>query len=374
MMIKSTGLSAIFALAASAFMIPPSMSADSISASTLETAGVNPLIQTVRLDTDASALIHGVEGTLPLTFTFAVNRQNPTELLLNGEPFYNPGHFFDAPVTESVSAIIEAAATPNSDIDYELRVSNYVFLVEPEISTPSGSLIPLTLQINGFGNTPVTGLPALKVNLFKQNDNSLLIISAEAGEIRGETSYRVDEITGSLEQACESWPSFCRWRDIVSEKFKGVSETVGNKISGEKPKKHGGCGGRKPKTHRPGHGDRLPTHITYRPGNPHPHYGHHPKEQKYSVLTIIIVWLVVLGLIGIPLGALVCLTTAALINKCFGWKRVEYTEVAQNEQDDDAPPYDARFDDEEKQKYVVEAEENDDPLPVYEAVEKEVVQ
>ncbi|OAG03260.1 uncharacterized protein CC84DRAFT_1207965 [Paraphaeosphaeria sporulosa] len=248
-----------------------------------------------------------------------------------------------------------------------LRVTGYTFHYNSAetVSEAGIELIPMTFQINSIEGKAVAP-PALTINLLKDPNGKLMIASFQTAKPNEKSP--IDE-----EKECKEWPLYCKWKAIMADKVNGIKSHMGrpgchknkgNPMAGELYE------GKPPHRFRPGHPHHRPHHMAGSHGHRH-HRGHRMHMMLRRVfLTVFIPILIgifagtLTYLVGMALGCLI----AVVVAKARG--QPMYESVAQEEEDSENVE-----DRGEKEVYTESELPQYDAPPVYEeAVEKEVVE
>ncbi|KAF1945709.1 hypothetical protein EJ02DRAFT_396061 [Clathrospora elynae] len=362
------GVFANLALAASAMLIPPTITAEDLGDNNaLGMFAIDPFKRSVAVECPgcASATLEGESlkwkadagNTFLLNFEVGPGEQS---LELDGYQLYPPSFSY------STRPFHVIQVDPSSEEGLRLRVTGYNFRYNgaQTMSEAGTELLPMILQITSVEGTTVNP-PALNINILKDSEGRLMIASFQAAQPTESTPTDQDK-------ECKEWPLFCKWKSILADRI-------------EKMKKMG-----KPGCHKQPHSNGRPSnpmeHETtvgkpphrFRPGQHHPHHRpHHIDHEGHrhhnvhmfirrAFFTIFVPILIgifagtLTYLVGMAVGYLIAITIAKFRGQTYQ-RIVLQDDVEQPEEDG------------EKEEYA-ELPAYDSP-PVYEeAAEKEVVE
>ncbi|KAJ4374773.1 hypothetical protein N0V83_001849 [Neocucurbitaria cava] len=367
------GVFASLALAASAVLIPPTISTEDIGDdNALETLAIDPLKRSVTLECpgcafatqEHDALKWKSEAGSAYLFEFEVGPSEDT-LYIDGVQIYPPS-FNSFAQTFRVTQV-----DPNAEDGLRLHVTGYHmhYNAAETVSEAGTELIPMTFQLASVEGTNVDP-PELTINLLKDSEGRLMIASFQAAQTTAAAP--------ADEKECNEWPLLCKWKSIVADRVDKLKKMGKGKGCHGRP--HGQHGHGRPNPMEEETTEGKPPHR-FRPGKPHPHHRphhrphgghrHHGGHRMHMFLrraffTILIPILIgifagtLTYLIGMALGCLIAITIAKFRGQ--GYQRIALEDDVEEPQVLD-----------EKEEYA-ELPAYDDP-PVYEeAAEKEVAE
>ncbi|KAF2439175.1 hypothetical protein P171DRAFT_436508 [Karstenula rhodostoma CBS 690.94] len=362
MISRTLNLALAAAGAASAILIPPSVSSAELDLGddmAMEIAA-SSYPRSVSLDCatcdfaskEADGLVWAQRNGNSFLLDFEVGPHEDS-LTIDGIQLYPPTFgYFTQPFRV-------AQVNPDGE-NLPLRVTGYAFHYNSAetVSEEGIELIPMTFQINSIEGKAVAP-PALTINLLKDPNGKLMIASFQTA--KPDEKSPIDK-----EKECKEWPLYCKWKAIMADKVNGLKSHM-DKPGCHKNKDNPMAGelyeGKPPHRFRPGH----PHHMAG--GHGHRHHRHHRVHMmlRRAFLTIFVPILIgifagtLTYLIGMALGCLIAIVIAKFRGQSI------YERVALEEESEDVE------DSSEKEVYA-ELPEYDAP-PVYEeAAEKEVVE
>jgi len=319
MSLSKLGVFTSLALAASAVLIPPGITATDLNTdAAFQAFAIDPSRRSFALECSdcAVATLNGKtlswKGDVGNAFLldFAVGPHEDT-LDIDGVQLYPPSFEF------GVQPFHVTQIDPNGEDDLALRVTGYKFhFSSAETVTEDGmELLPMTFQIISIESTPVHP-PEVTINLLKDANGRLMIASFRSK----------DAVEGGLleEEDCKQWPLVCEWKSIVADRIEKLKSMGKGKGKGC----HKGHEGLDGEHHSPMQEETLegkPPHR-FRPGRPHPHHrphhGHHHHGHQFQMFfrraffTILIPIAVgifagtLTYLVGMALGCLIAIAIA----------------------------------------------------------------
>ncbi|CAO2653884.1 Nn.00g106170.m01.CDS01 [Neocucurbitaria sp. VM-36] len=369
MPLSKLGVFASLALAASAVLIPPTITAEDLGDdNALETLAINPFKRSVTLECpgcafatqegDALKWKNDVGSAFLIDFEVGPNEDT---LYIDGVQIYPPS-FNSFAQSFRVTQI-----DPNSENGLQLHVTGYHMHYDAAetVSEAGTELIPMTFQIAAVESTNVDP-PELTINLLKDSEGRLMIASFRV-------AHSTDAAPADQEKECKEWPLLCKWKSIVADRIDRLKKP--GKGCHKRPHGHGRPNpmeedtieGKPPHRFHPGKPHHRPHHRPHHMNHDgHRHHGAHRFHMflRRAFFTILIPILIgifagtLTYLIGMALGCLIAITIAKFRGQ--GYQRIAL------EDDVEEPEVPA-----EKQEYA-ELPAYDDP-PVYEeAPEKEV--
>jgi len=355
------GIFASLALAASAVLIPPTISSEDVGYdNALETLAINPLKRSVALECPGCAFAtkegkaftwkEGAGNTFVLDFEIGGEGDS---LNIAGFQLFPPT-FNNAIASFHVSQI-----DPQSGNALQLQVtgSQSRFDGAETISQAGTELLPLTLQITSLEGEPVNP-PELRINLLKDSRGRLMIASFE-------TAQTEENSLASDKKDCNEWPLLCEWKDIIAErieKMKKMGKGCNKRPHGQDgPVAHDGFHGKPPHRFRPGRPHDRPHHRPHHHGHgPHGHHRHHRvhmflRRALFTILIPIVIGIfagTVTYLVGMALGCLIAMVVAKVHGR--GYERIALEEDVEQAE-------------EEHPKKVEDEKEEFAELPAYDA-------
>ncbi|RMZ73609.1 histone H4 [Pyrenophora seminiperda CCB06] len=322
------GVFANLALAASAMLIPSTMTEDLGDDHAFETLAINPPQRSVALECPGCAFATKEGDSLKwkadagnaFRLDFDVGADEHTINLDNYQLFppsfrlpFQPYH-----VTQ---------VGPGDEEGLRLRVTGYEFRYDGSetISEAGTELLPMLLQITSVEDTPVKP-PALQINVLKDADGRLMIASFNEAQIQPSPATPTED-----DKECNEWPLYCKWKSIMEDRLEQL--------------KH--MGGRP----RPGcHGRPHPT--SPRPNNPmeHDHFSMAARRAFFTIFVPILIGIfagTLTYLVGMALGCLIAITVAKFRGQSYQPIALdeEYAERVEAAQDGDEkevlPAYEA---------------------------------
>lgn len=370
------GVYASLALAASAILLPPDVTLESLKDDdALETFAVNPFKRTVTIDCPGCASVSKTEGG-PYIWTQNTGNAFALELQVGAQEdtLDIDGVQLFPPVFGRLSApfyVTQVSPHAQSEEPVRLRVTGYTFhwSAAATVSESGIELLPVTFQIRSIESMPFN-LPELTINLLKDANGRLMIASFE-------TAKAEDPSPIGTHKDCKEWPLLCKWKSILADRIDSMKKQMGK-----------GC--HKHKAGNPmveGH-HRKPPHA-FRPGHEHPHqrphhhahgqghHRHHSHHRFHMFLRRAFFTIMIPILIGIFAGTLTYIIGMALgyiiavvVMKVRGYG--PYEAVPQDEENRDSGDDDLDEGMDKKEAFAPVPEY--DAPPVYEvAAEKEVV-
>jgi hypothetical protein len=370
-MFTKAGVYASMALAASAVLIPPHMTADDLGDDLALEIAVLPTKRTVALECAecASASAEGnrlgweqnVGATYLLDFEVGPGEDT---LNIDGAQLYPPtfNHFSIEPFY-----ITQVDPHQNSEDALRLRVTGFTFQYNSaETITEAGTeLLPMTFRITSIESTSVSP-PALTINLLKESNGRLMIASFETTKAGNESPIE-------QEKECKEWPLLCKWKSILADKYNSVkgSMSKGCHKGHKNPMAEETTEGKPPHRFRPGGNQGMKNHHGH---HHHHHHAHHRLHMflRRAFFTILIPILIgifagtLTYLVGMALGCLIAIVVAKVRG------RGSYERIALEDDEEENDDFDGAKPSNEKEVYA-ELPQYEAP-PVYEeAAEKEVV-
>lgn len=335
------GVFANMALAASAVLIPSTMSAEDLGDDhAMETLAINPSQRMVALECPGCAFATAEGDSLTWKAdagnTFLLNFDvgpHDDSLNLDGYQLYPPSFSF------SNQPFHVTQLDPTSKIGLQLRVTGYEFRYNgaETISEAGTELLPMTFQITSVEGTSVNP-PALDINVLKDSEGRLMI--ASFNEAQPSKSAPTDQ-----DKDCNEWPLLCKWKSIMADridKMKGMGRRPGchkrphPNARPHNPMEHDGIEGKPPHRFRPGKPQHHPHHRPHHMG--HHGHGHHRfamfiRRAFFTIFVPILIGIfagTLTYLVGMALGCLIAITVAKIRGQ-------QYQPVALDEDDVEAP-------------------------------------
>ncbi|KAF2030918.1 hypothetical protein EK21DRAFT_64359 [Setomelanomma holmii] len=334
MSLSKLGVFANLALAASAVLIPPTITADDVGDdNAMEGLVIDPFKRTAVLECPGCALAVQAEDRLSwkenagnaFQLDFAVGSGENT-VGIDGYQLFPP--VFNA----DKQTFYVSQVNPDTSEPLRLQVTGYVFHYNgaETVAEDGMELLSMDLQIAAIEGVPVSP-PELRINVLKDANGRLMIASFETVEPS-------EEIAMVEEKECNEWPLLCKWKGIVAdriEKMKKLGKGCHKRPHGHhNPMEEDGIAGKPPHRFHPGR--PRPPHPPHRPHHPHHHkgHGHHPHHPHYRMhmfarrafFTILIPIIIgifagtVTYLIGMVLGTLIAIVIAKIRGQ--GYQRI----------------------------------------------------
>ncbi|KAI8938295.1 hypothetical protein NX059_005949 [Plenodomus lindquistii] len=359
------GVFANLALAASAVLIPPSITAEELGDDkALAGLVIDPFSRAVTLDCPGCPFA-SLEGD---SYKWTPNAGNAFRLGLEivDETNFNIDDVQLFPPTLSVNTIHVNQIDPSSEEDLRLRVTGFQFRYNgaETVSETGTELLPVSLKIASIEDMPVD-LPELRINLLKDTEGRLMIASFD-------TARPVEASPVAELKECNEWPLLCKWKSILAdriERMKKMGKGCHKRPHGfgyTNPMTEETTEGKPPHRFRPGKPHHLPHHRPHHMGHHHHRHGRVQMFLRRAFFTVLIP--IVIGifagtvtyLIGMALGCLIAITVAKIRGQ--GYQRIALEDDVEEAEEDS-----------EKQDFA-ELPAYEAP-PVYdEAVEKEVTE
>ncbi|CAA9956997.1 hypothetical protein PTMSG1_00605 [Pyrenophora teres f. maculata] len=356
MSLTKLGVFANLALAASAMLIPSTMTAEDLGDDhAFETLAINPPQRSVALECPGCAFATQEGDSLKwranagnaFRLDFDIGADQHTIKLDNYQLFppsfrlpFQPYH-----VTQ---------VGPGSEEGLRLRITGYEFRFDGSetISEAGTELLPMLFQITSVEGTPVNP-PALQINVLKDLDGRLMIASFNEAQIQhSQTTPTKDD------KKCKEWPLYCKWKSIMEDRMQQLKHMGRPKPGCHKRPHHPAPGpgnlmehdspvGKPPHRSRPGksyHGGQ--GHH----GHSHAHFSMAARRAFFTIFVPILIGIfagTLTYLVGMALGCLIAITVAKVRGQ-------SYQPIALDEED--AEDVEAAEGSDEKEE-----------LPVYEA-------
>ncbi|KAL5120853.1 hypothetical protein ACEQ8H_001334 [Pleosporales sp. CAS-2024a] len=368
------GVFANMALAASAVLLPPTITGADLSDNNMfQDLVVNPLKQSVVLQCPGCAVATKTKDELvwkekagnAFRLDFEIGGKEST--LQSGDYQLFPPSF-----NEGVPSFYVTQVDSHTDEPLRLLVTGYTFRFHgaQTISDEGTEMLPMTLQIGSVNGVAVNP-PVLTINILKDVEGRLMIASLDNKQPAAAT--RIGEVV-SQGKDCNKWPLLCRWKSIVGERIEkmkklakgchkhGHSHMDGERFHGKPPHRFRPDG--------PGHGqDHTHHHLHHmhhmHHGQPmhHMHHGHYSHQHMhvfarrafYTIVLPIIVG-VFCGVTVYLVAMVLCTLVAIIIAKVRGQ---EYQRIALEEEDVEQGRVEEVHVTSEKQEYA--------ELPAYDA-------
>ncbi|KAI9812784.1 MAG: hypothetical protein M1827_004541 [Pycnora praestabilis] len=307
MLSKTLALSSTFAVAASAFLLPPSVSNEVEDPSkNFHVTIADPYSQVLKLDCPGCLFAKPNEGIgytwvadVPnsLVLNFTVRHSYSEFLKLNDVQFYPSS----LQVPEALLASQEShKSAVHDEEDFEtvespkLRLS-YAFEFRPVLKAADSEneLVPILLDILALDGQPIN-VDTVELNALKTPDGKLMVVSLKALHDGGKN----EQGAPAEDKKCTTSLLLCKWRAIFAEKLKGMKNSI-KSCSG---------GWKYPSKSSIDHSVR-PQHESHHGHRKH----HHGLKSSLHKITTTIVQVFVPVLIGIAAGM-----TASLLGLAVG--------------------------------------------------------
>lgn len=321
MSLSKLGVFAQLALAASAVLIPSTMTtAEELGDDhAFESLAINPSQRSVALACpgcafatyDGETLKWKADAGNAFRLDFDVGPQG-NALNLDNSQLYPPSFGFASEPYHVVQV------DPTSGDGMRLRITSYEFRYDgaETISEEGTELLPMTFQITSVEGTAVNP-PALQINVLKNSEGRLMIASFNEAQPSPATP---------TDKECNEWPLYCKWKKIMEDRIEQIKD-MRKPRPGCHKRPHPGARPNNPMEHETMVG--KPPHR-FRPGKPHPHHrphhmshhGHHGHHHRFSMFvrraffTIFVPILIgifagtLTYLVGMALGCLIAITVA----------------------------------------------------------------
>lgn len=278
----------------------------------------------------------------------------------------NEYQLFPPSMNDGVPSFYVVQNDPVTEEPIRLLVTSYTFRYNgaQTMSEEGTELLPMTMQISSVEGVDVNP-PVLTINVLKDTSGRLMIASFDTTQV---SDAPLEEAL-SQDTNCNEWPLLCKWKGIVAERIekmkkmgKGCHKRPHNPMAEET------FHGKPPHRFSPGHGH--PQHRPHHIGHDHHHQHMHVFARRafFTIFIPIVVGIfagTVTYLVGMVLGTMIAILIARIRGQ-------EYQPIALGEEDLE----EGRVEEEanarsEKQDYA-ELPAYDAP-PVYEeATDKEV--
>ncbi|KAK8219645.1 hypothetical protein M8818_000619 [Zalaria obscura] len=310
MLCRTVGAFATLALAANAFILPPTVAGNHEKADAEFTGlSIDTKAQLFKLPCsscvfpseekaaeaeEGDGLFWAQGGAKDVLFNFTVTEDGST-LNLNDWAIY-PTDLVRLQGQEGPSVSQVSSHASLKDIKHHpetvaitpLRITGDSFFTSEEtVSKVGDKVVTITYQIASLEGQPMT-IDSLDIKLLKSYQGELMIMSIEP--IPGKPDFIDDfipppppapdapapEHEHGKEKECSMLPAaICKWKSIVESHIDGLRH-------GGPPGKFGGCGGRKgPRPHKlPGHIKPHFEQAADEEGRPHHHHGRPPKGMR----------------------------------------------------------------------------------------------
>ncbi|KAF2822891.1 hypothetical protein CC86DRAFT_356666 [Ophiobolus disseminans] len=333
MSLSKLGVFASLALAASAVLIPPTITTDDLGDDVaMEGLVIDPSKRSVALECPGCAFAHKEEthiswkqdagNTLLLNF-----ETGPHEdiLGLNGFQLYPPNF------SEAVTSFYVTQVDPESNEPLRLHVTGYEFSFNgaETVSQDGMELLPMNLHIFSLEGVAVEP-PILTINVLKEATGRLMIASFDTAQ--------TSETDVSAQDNCNEWPLLCKWKTIVAErieKMKKMGKPCHKRPNGHhNPMEQDGMAGKPPHRFRPGRPHHRPHHGPHHMGHGHHRMHRFATRALFTILIPIIIGIfagTVTYLIGMVLGTLIAIVIAKIRGQ-------SYQRIALDEEDIEVQP------------------------------------
>ncbi|KAH7410090.1 hypothetical protein DE146DRAFT_336393 [Phaeosphaeria sp. MPI-PUGE-AT-0046c] len=378
MSLNKLGVLANMALAATAVLLPPTMTSSDLGDAKAEELLLSGLVgesaHRVALNCDDCPYatkdderISWTEDALGSGNTFSLNFEigSNEHTLTVGDGY----QLFPPNMNEGKPSFYVTQLHPASDEPLDLLVTGYTFRYNgaETISEEGLELLPMTLQIASLDGVEVSP-PLLAINVLKDASGDLSIASFS-------TSQPSETTIVGQDTNCNEWPLLCKWKAIVAERI-------------EKMRQMGkGCHKRPHGQHNPMAEETFegkPPHR-FHPGRPHHHPHHRPhytgqgqdrmhtfaRRAFFTIFIPIIVGVfagTVTYLIGMVLGTIIAIIIAKVRGECC-FMGQKFERIALEE---DVEEGEAEIESQDEKQAYAELPAYDAP-PVYEATPEEKV-
>ncbi|KAJ9619915.1 hypothetical protein H2203_008189 [Taxawa tesnikishii (nom. ined.)] len=307
MVCRTAGALTALALAANAFILPPSAASTDLSTSDFQGLAIDTKSQLAKIPCSAC----GGANDVLLNFTIS---EDGRKLRLHEATLYPVPVVWDA---ASMALTVHQVPASASLVDIKagkvdmvpLKVSGQGITVNSEesVSKLGDKMVTMSYEVFSLEEQPMH-LDKVDIQLLKSAQGELMILSVES--LPAQPSFMDDDVPSPFphgppgpgekhghekEKECKNLPAvLCKWKNMVEDKLNGVS---GFKPHGSKYGKFGGCGGRKggrphklpghirphfdaegkPQFGRPGVQDKPASDMEDRPNN---HHGRPPKGMR----------------------------------------------------------------------------------------------
>ncbi|KAF2423755.1 hypothetical protein EJ08DRAFT_652515 [Tothia fuscella] len=301
-MLPSIALCGSLAVAASALMIPSTVSLETVDSSNKHgsLSLIDPYTQILQVgcpgcafaqsSTDGVVLwTQGVEHNLLLNISVG---EQPETLELNGVRFYPPilsltteppvPYISQVPAGHSLVEIKE-----NADLTSKpLRLTAWSFHsgTSHTVNESGEEILTIVLQLNALERQPVS-VPDITITALKNTDAQLMLLKIE--------TLQRPEAAGE----CKDWPLLCKWRGIIADRLQRLKSKGCHKrphqVHGPPPHNlhHG------PNSHHDGAGA-----MEHHGPNHHTHGGHRQHRHHASLLRVLVTIKNVIARIALPIA------------------------------------------------------------------------
>ncbi|KAH3967160.1 hypothetical protein HBH98_212510 [Parastagonospora nodorum] len=332
MSLSKLGVFANLALAASAVLLPPTITAADLEDDhVFEGLVVDPFARSAALECPTCAVASWDPEQDKMSWKENAGNTFHVQFQIGGDKDTlktNDYQLFPPSMNQGFPSFYVVQNDPVTEEPMRLLVTSYTFRYNgaQTVSEEGTELLPMTMQISSVEGVDVNP-PVLTINVLKDTSGRLMIASFDTTEV---SDAPLEEAL-SQDTNCNEWPLLCKWKGIVAERI-------------EKMKKMGkGCHKRphNPMAEETFHG--KPPHR-FRPGHGHPHHqpehmshGHHHHEHMHvfarrTFFTIFIPIVVgifagtVTYLVGMVLGTMIAILIARIRGQ-------EYQPIALGEED-----------------------------------------
>ncbi|KAH5301842.1 hypothetical protein HBI42_188370 [Parastagonospora nodorum] len=371
MSLSKLGIFANLALAASAVLLPPTITAADLEDDhVFEGLVVDPFARSAALECPTCAVASWDPEQDKMSWKENAGNTFHVQFQIGGDKDTlktNDYQLFPPSMNQGFPSFYVVQNDPVTEEPMRLLVTSYTFRYNgaQTVSEEGTELLPMTMQISSVEGVDVNP-PVLTINVLKDTSGRLMIASFDTTEV---SDAPLEEAL-SQDTNCNEWPLLCKWKGIVAERI-------------EKMKKMGkGCHKRphNPMAEETFHG--KPPHR-FRPGHGHPHHqpehmshGHHHHEHMHvfarrAFFTIFIPIVVgifagtVTYLVGMVLGTMIAILIARIRGQ-------EYQPIALGEEDVEEGRVEEETDVKSEKQDYAELPAYDAP-PVYEEATGEEV-
>jgi len=371
MSLSKLGVFVNLALAASAVLLPPTITAADLEDDhVFEGLVVDPFARSAALECPTCAVASWDPEQEKVSWkpnagnTFHIQFQiggDKDALKTGGYQLFPPS------VNEGFPSFYVVQNDPITEEPMRLLVTSYTFRYNgaQTVSEEGTELLPMTMQISSVEGVDVNP-PVLTINVLKDTSGRLMIASFDTTEV---SNAPLEEAL-SQNTNCNEWPLLCKWKGIVAERIekmkkmgKGCHKRPHNPMAEET------FHGKPPHRFRPGHGH--PQHRPHHMGHEHHHHHHMHVFARRAFFTIFIPIVVgifagtVTYLVGMVLGMMIAILIARIRGQ-------EYKPIALGEEDLEEGRVEEEADAKSEKQDYAELPAYDAP-PVYEeATDKEV--
>jgi hypothetical protein len=354
-MLQSLGLCASLAVAASAIMIPSTVSLERLPPSNKHgsLSLVDPYTQMLQVGCPGCAFAQSTEAGDGFIWTQGVENNlllnisvgsQPETLELNGVRFYPPilsltteppvPYISQVPAGHSLAELRKNADTFTTK---PLRLTSWSFHAGTShtVNESGEEILTIVLQLNALERQPVS-VPDITITALKNTDAQLMLLKIETLQ-RPKTAHKCKD---------NEWPVLCKWRGIIADRLQGFRSKGMGMGCHKRPhgfhgrpshnmhhganSHHDGAGPME--HHRPNHG----MYGGHRGGHRH-HHHHHSKVMSLVRVFGSILFPVILGIVAGMVTYLIGMTLGAIV--AFIWLKVrperQYERVALGDDEED---------------------------------------